>query len=436
MGGGARTSDGQLRPCVLLFTTQRSLEMLVCSVELTSDLVRWHKFQCVSLTNKNISPNPPAARRSGDVSLVPLTEKERVFSVSAVGHGKREALSVALKHVSFVSPLLAEERASTVTLVWSAYIPRIYRHVEHVVTSLEFGTLQSVRVMCLGSGARVIRGPAGDVELQQNWHCTKAELVKTHSTSEPSSPAEAFRKKTRAIISHSGSYVQPIILFICTKDTKLHITRQGFAIDSSCLRELPPGTLNQSIADITMLVDKQTDGGILGVWLMAEVDHWNNEKERLVILTDHSLLVFKYDFLMFNCEQLQRIPLHFVDRITHGDFSFPKFSVLNRKSEGQKMVQGPRLDPGPHLWVQQLEPVRAELKQTFWLFCDGTRPLGICETRLCSVKRSHLGNCTSSESCCRLERLGSGSLKLAVLEVEAPGAVRSQRLHHEHSEVT
>uniref|UniRef100_A0A3B4ALF4 HSac2 domain-containing protein n=1 Tax=Periophthalmus magnuspinnatus TaxID=409849 RepID=A0A3B4ALF4_9GOBI len=79
--------------------------------------------------------------------------------------------------------------------------------------------------------------------------------------------------------------------------------------------------------------------------LRFRVDHWNNEKERLVIVAEHSLLVFKYDFLMFNCEQLQRIPLHFVDRITHGNFSFPKYSLLKREMEGVRVH-----------WDRQREP--------------------------------------------------------------------------------
>ncbi|KAJ0065237.1 hypothetical protein NL108_006578 [Boleophthalmus pectinirostris] len=108
---------------------------------------------------------------------------------------------------------------------------------------------------------------------------------------------------------------------------------------------LRPGTLNQAIADITKLVDKQMDGNVIGVWLMAEVDHWNNEKERLVIVTELSLLIFKYDFLMFNCEQLHRVPLHFVDRISYGNFSFPKYSVLKREGEGVRIY-----------WDRQREP--------------------------------------------------------------------------------
>ncbi|XP_070688479.1 tumor protein p63-regulated gene 1 protein [Pempheris klunzingeri] len=100
---------------------------------------------------------------------------------------------------------------------------------------------------------------------------------------------------------------------------------------------LRPGTLNQAIKDIEALVDKEVDGSVHSVWLMTEVDHWNNEKERLVLITSSSLLVFKYDFVMFHCEQIQRIPLNLVDRISHGTFSFPKRSLLEREGEGLRV---------------------------------------------------------------------------------------------------
>ncbi|XP_024133894.1 tumor protein p63-regulated gene 1 protein [Oryzias melastigma] len=100
---------------------------------------------------------------------------------------------------------------------------------------------------------------------------------------------------------------------------------------------LRPGTLNQAIKDVEALVNKEEDGNVQSVWLMAEVDHWNNEKERLVLITDNTLLVFKYDFIMLLCEQIQKISLNFVDRLTHGTFNFPKRSLLKREGVGLRI---------------------------------------------------------------------------------------------------
>ncbi|XP_068176602.1 tumor protein p63-regulated gene 1 protein isoform X1 [Antennarius striatus] len=100
---------------------------------------------------------------------------------------------------------------------------------------------------------------------------------------------------------------------------------------------LRPGTLNQAMRDVEALVDKDVDGSFLSMWLMTEVDHWNNEKERLVLITDNSLLILKYDFVMFCCDHIHRIPLNFVDRICHGYFSFPKYSLFKREGEGLRI---------------------------------------------------------------------------------------------------
>ncbi|XP_052360478.1 tumor protein p63-regulated gene 1-like protein [Oncorhynchus keta] len=95
--------------------------------------------------------------------------------------------------------------------------------------------------------------------------------------------------------------------------------------------------MDQALEDIKALVNQDEDGHVHGVWLMAEVDHWNNERERVVLITDSSLLICKYDFVMLNCEHIQRIPLNFVDRITHGNFSFPQRSLLTREGEGVRV---------------------------------------------------------------------------------------------------
>lgn len=57
------------------------------------------------------------------------------------------------------------------------------------------------------------------------------------------------------------------------------------------------------------------------------IDHWNNEKERILLITEKTLLICKYDFIMLCCVQLQRIPLSAIYCICLGKFSFPAMSL-------------------------------------------------------------------------------------------------------------
>lgn len=142
-------------------------------------------------------------------------------------------------------------------------------------------------------------------------------------------PAERFPKDGEKEPSEDGVAHCPPMEILEELNVGHFKTRKFFV--------LRPGTLNQAVKDVQALVNEEVDGIILSIWLMAEVDHWNNEKERLVMITENALLIFKYDFILLRCDQIQRIQLNYVDRISYGAFSFPKPSLLKREGEGVRV---------------------------------------------------------------------------------------------------
>ncbi|XP_001362730.2 tumor protein p63-regulated gene 1 protein [Monodelphis domestica] len=103
-----------------------------------------------------------------------------------------------------------------------------------------------------------------------------------------------------------------------------------------------PGAIETAIEDLKAHVEEKRGEVVQGFWLLTEVDHWNNEKERLVAITEDTLLICKYDFIMLSCVQLQCIPLNSICRICLGNFVFPGKSLDKRQGEGIRIFWGKR----------------------------------------------------------------------------------------------
>ncbi|XP_059847326.1 tumor protein p63-regulated gene 1 protein [Hypanus sabinus] len=100
---------------------------------------------------------------------------------------------------------------------------------------------------------------------------------------------------------------------------------------------LRPGMLEQALADIKAQIDPQTDGSLQSSWLLTEVDHWNNEKERIVMISERSLVICKYDFVMLNFQSCRKVPLNYIDKICYGPLTFPEYSISRKEGHGLRV---------------------------------------------------------------------------------------------------
>lgn len=80
------------------------------------------------------------------------------------------------------------------------------------------------------------------------------------------------------------------------------------------------------------VVDTQNDGTVQGVWLLTEVDHWDNEKEKIVILTQKSLLNVKYDFVAGKIKDCKRVLFKDIDYVQKGLFEYPERTFVEPRN--------------------------------------------------------------------------------------------------------
>ncbi|RMX38085.1 hypothetical protein pdam_00003085 [Pocillopora damicornis] len=70
------------------------------------------------------------------------------------------------------------------------------------------------------------------------------------------------------------------------------------------------------------------DGELLSSWLLSEIDHWDLEKERIVLITEKSLCLVKYNFIGLKVNEMRKIPLIRCDKIQIGRFVYPKTTMM------------------------------------------------------------------------------------------------------------
>jgi hypothetical protein len=72
----------------------------------------------------------------------------------------------------------------------------------------------------------------------------------------------------------------------------------------------------------------------------GRIDHWDLEKERILLLTDNNLVSVKYNFIAQQVEELKFIPLGVINNITVGEFKYTYSYAHVRNGKGMKIIWG------------------------------------------------------------------------------------------------
>ncbi|RWS16234.1 tumor protein p63-regulated gene 1-like protein [Dinothrombium tinctorium] len=128
---------------------------------------------------------------------------------------------------------------------------------------------------------------------------------------------------------------------VATSDVNSEFTRSPSRNSTSSLDDsnanayfgLRDGALESAVFKCKPVILNRIDGELIGVWLLTLIDHWDIERERLLFLTDYSLIILKYDFIAQKLLKYNRIPLLRLDKIVVGNLKYPEGSLLPPRNQ-------------------------------------------------------------------------------------------------------
>lgn len=69
------------------------------------------------------------------------------------------------------------------------------------------------------------------------------------------------------------------------------------------------------------------DGSMIKLYVLTEIDHWNHDRERVVLLCENSVLSVNYSFITEKWTELTRINVKCISAIQFGEESYPKYTL-------------------------------------------------------------------------------------------------------------
>ncbi|XP_050313962.1 tumor protein p63-regulated gene 1-like protein isoform X2 [Anthonomus grandis grandis] len=86
-------------------------------------------------------------------------------------------------------------------------------------------------------------------------------------------------------------------------------------------------------------LDMEHEGPVIQYFLLTQINHWDTDKERLILLTPKILLVVKYDFIALKRLSYKKLPLEDIEAVIIGDLIYPNGSLIpDRNMKGIRIL--------------------------------------------------------------------------------------------------
>ncbi|XP_072943852.1 tumor protein p63-regulated gene 1-like protein isoform X4 [Epargyreus clarus] len=92
------------------------------------------------------------------------------------------------------------------------------------------------------------------------------------------------------------------------------------------------GVLETAIQECITALLFPEDGEYLGSWLLTEITLWDNEKERIILLTSRLVMTIKYDFIAMKQLDFKKTYLDDLDTIVIGELVYPPSSLVPERN--------------------------------------------------------------------------------------------------------
>ncbi|XP_018568433.1 tumor protein p63-regulated gene 1-like protein isoform X2 [Anoplophora glabripennis] len=100
------------------------------------------------------------------------------------------------------------------------------------------------------------------------------------------------------------------------------------------------GVMERAVREcINQFLDPTTEGPLYASFLLTQINHWDIDKERLILVTAKSMVLVKYDFIALKRLDYQKISLNDIEGIIIGNLVYPSGSLIpERNMKGIRLL--------------------------------------------------------------------------------------------------